>query len=367
MQGPNNHDLLNDPLYLGWRHPRIRGHEYELFVDRFVQAIKKRYPRILLQWEDFSKDQAQLLLDRYRHQICSFNDDIQGTASVVLAALLAAVKINDSSLQEQRIIIFGGGSAGMGIGHHLVGYMISMGISEKKAKESIYVVDIQGLIYENLSKIQPRQKFFSRQKSEIESWKVKNPNHITLYEVVKEARPTVLIGVSAQRGEFSEKIIKTMAEHVKRPIIFPLSNPTLKSEADPAEILAWTKGSAIVATGSPFGEVCYEKKKIFVAQCNNIYIYPGIGLAAIACKARAISDSMFYEAARTLSLHSPIRYDFNGALLPSLEKLTEISREIALNVINVAENEGLATKTTTKEKEEAIDRVRWFPKYTEMS
>jgi len=361
--GTNNQTLLNDPLYIGWRKPRISGKEYDSFVDRFVKAIKKRFPKVLLQWEDFGRDHAGPLLEKYRHQICSFNDDIQGTASVALAALLTAIKINHADLHQQRIVIFGGGSAGIGIANHFLGAMISAGISKEKALQEIYVIDIHGLVHQGLSAIPAHQKPFARSEKDLSKWKPSTKSIITLFDVVKEVRPTVLIGVSAQGGAFTEEVITEMARYVERPIIFPLSNPTSKCEAHPADLLQWTKGKAIIATGSPFEEVSYEGKKISIAQCNNVYIFPGVGLGVIACKSKAVSETMFYKAAEILSSYSPMLHAPQGTLFPSLEKLPSISREIALAVVKVAQDEGLSPKTDEKSRKKMVDAALWHPSY----
>ncbi len=365
--GTNNPTLLNDPLYIGWREKRISGKEYDSFIDRFIKAIKKRYPKVLLQWEDFGREHAQPLLEKYRHQICSFNDDIQGTASVALASLLTAIKMNHADLHQQKIVIFGGGSAGIGIANHFLGAMIAAGITKEKALQELYIIDIHGLVHQGLPEVPSHQKLFVRSQSEISKWKVPNKSMITLLDVVKEVRPTVLIGVSAQPGVFNEEVITTMAQYVERPIIFPLSNPTSKCEAHPADLLQWTKGKAIIATGSPFGEVAYEGKKIQIAQCNNVYIYPGIGLGVIACKAKEVSETMFYKAAEILSQHSPMLKAPQGTLFPSFEKLREISREIALAVVKVAQDEGLSPKTDEKARKKMIDAASWQPVYPKYS
>jgi malate dehydrogenase (oxaloacetate-decarboxylating) len=361
--GTNNPTLLNDPLYIGWRKPRISGKEYDTFVDRFVKAIKKRFPKVLLQWEDFGREHAQPLLEKYRHQICSFNDDIQGTASVALAALLTAIKMNRADLHQQRIVIFGGGSAGLGIAHHFLGAMIDAGISKEKALQEIYIIDIHGLVHQGLSEIPPHQKLFARSKKDLSKWKISTKFKISLLDVVKEVRPTVLIGVSAQGGAFTEEVITAMAEYVERPIIFPLSNPTSKCEAHPADLLQWTKGKAIIATGSPFEEVSYGGKKIPIAQCNNVYIFPGVGLGVIACKAKEVSETMFYKAAEILSKYSPMLHAPQGTLFPSFEKLISISREIALVVVKVAQDEGLSEKTDEKTRKKMVDAAMWHPHY----
>lgn len=362
--GTNNPTLLNDPLYIGWREKRISGKEYDSFIDRFVKAVKKRFPNVLLQWEDFGRAHAQPLLEKYRHQICSFNDDIQGTASVAHASLLTAIKMNHAELHQQKIVIFGGGSAGMGIANHLLGAMIATGISKEKALQELYIIDIHGLVHRALPDVPAHQKNFARSQAEISKWKVPNPSMITLLDVVKQVRPTVLIGVSAQPGVFNEEVITTMAQYVERPIIFPLSNPTSKSEAHPADLLHWTKGKAIIATGSPFGEVTYGGKKIQIAQCNNVYIYPGIGLGVIACKAKEVSETMFYKAAEILSQYSPMLKTPHGTLFPSFEHLREISREIALAVVKVAQEEGLSQKTDEKARKKMVDAAMWKPVYS---
>jgi malate dehydrogenase (oxaloacetate-decarboxylating) len=359
--GTNNPTLLNDPFYIGWRQPRISGKDYDLFVDRFVKAMKKRFPKVLLQWEDFGRSHAQPLLEKYRHQICSFNDDIQGTASVALAALLTAIKMNQSELHQQRIVIFGGGSAGIGIANHFLGAMKASGISEEKAKKEIYIIDIHGLVHEGLPDIPDHQKPFARHQEEVSKWKISGP--IALLDVVREVRPTVLIGVSTQGGAFTQEVITTMAQYVERPIVFPLSNPTSKCEAHPADLLQWTKGKAIIATGSPFEEVFYDGKKVPIAQCNNVYIFPGVGLGVIACKAKEVSETMFYKAAEILSSYSPMLHTPQGTLFPTFEKLPSISQEIALAVIKVAQDEGLAHKTDEKARKKMVATTVWHPHY----
>lgn len=336
--GTDNPELLNDPLYLGWRHPRVVGEQYDAFVEQFVKIVQKRYPQVLLQWEDFGRDHARPLLERYRKQICSFNDDIQGTAAVALAGVLAGVKMNHSTLHEQRIVVFGGGSAGIGICEHLVGAMMNAGISQEDARNTIYVVDIEGLVHKGLASIPPHQRPFARAAE-------KHP--LSLLETVKMVRPTVLIGVSAQSGVFTEEVVTQMALHTERPIIFPLSNPTSKCEADPADIMKWTKNKAIIATGSPFPGI---------DQCNNVYIFPGVGLGVVACGAKEVIDKMFYRAAEIVSLHAT-----GNSLFPPLEKLRAISREIAIGIVKVAQKEGLARRMEDPAK--LVDAAMWTPDY----
>jgi len=362
--GTNNADLLNDPLYLGWRHPRVQGNEYADFIDRFVRALKKKYPSVLLQWEDFSREHAHTLLEKYRHQICSFNDDIQGTASVVLAALLAASHKQGSSLQEQRIVVLGGGSAGIGISKHLLGHMLAEGVMEKRALQSLYIVDIQGLVTDYLDTVPQHQQLFSRKRSEVDKWGVKNHKEITLLEVIRQVKPTVLIGVSAQEGAFTQDIITNMAKYVDHPIIFPLSNPTSKSEAHPKDLLHWTQGRAIIATGSPFEGISYQGRDITIPQCNNVYIYPGIGLGVVACKAREVSENMFYAAAKALARHSPLLKDPHAPLFPPFDQLKNISKGIAIEVIKIAEEEGMTHQLDEEKRKALIDKIYWNPRYS---
>jgi len=359
--GTDNETLLADPMYIGWRHKRITGPDYDAFVDRFVQALKKRYPDMLLQWEDFGRDHAGPLLERYRTQICSFNDDIQGTATVVTAAIYAAVKRMQVSLHDQRVVIFGAGSAGMGIAQMIYG-AFKESVSEEEAKKSIYLVDVGGLIHNGQTSMLPQQKLFARSQEEVSRWDVKDHNHIGLSDVVEHARPTVLIGVSTKAGAFNEEIVTKMARYVEYPAIFPLSNPTSKSEAHPADLVRWTKGKAIIATGSPYDPVSYEGRVYQIAQCNNVSIFPGIGLGLIACKAKQATDRMFFKAAEVLGEHSPMLHNPFGGLFPPFESLRQISRDIGAAVVKIAQEEGLARKACP-DPQKAVDEAMWVPDY----
>lgn len=361
--GTNNEACLKDPLYLGWRNPRITGKEYEDFVDRFVKAIRKRYPKVLLQWEDFAKPHAKPLLDKYRKEICSFNDDIQGTASVALAAILSAVKSLNTNLKSQRILVFGGGSAGMGICHHIVEAMKAEGLTEAEACSRFYIVDIHGLVHTRLKGIDEAQKRFARPTDEISTWSVPDPSNITLLDTVKHMMPTVLIGVSGQRNVFTKELVHLMEQHVERPIILPLSNPTRCSEADPQDLLLWTSGNAIIATGSPFPEVNYHGKTFSIPQCNNVYIFPGVGLGVIASKTTFVSDQMFIKAAQVLSDHAPILKNPQGSLFPALEDLWNVSRDIGIEVGMMAIEQGHAPKIAREELVKAVERTMWTPNY----
>lgn len=346
--GTNNPDLLKDPLYLGWRHERIIGKEYDAFIEIFVKAVKKKFPKVLLQWEDFGKEHAKPILERYQNEICSFNDDIQGTAAVVLSGILAAVKLNKSTLAQQRIVVVGAGSAGIGISEILLGAL-------KQEKKALYLVDTNGLIHTGQSHLASNQLPFARPKEEISKWK-----ETGLSDVIRQVHPTVLIGVSTQAGVFTQEIVTEMAKHVEHPVIFPLSNPTSHSEAHPADLLQWTKGKAIIATGSPFDPVQYQGRVHPIAQCNNVYIFPGVGLGIISCKAKKATNRMFYRAAEVLSENSPMLQNPSGTLFPSFEHLREISKKIAIAVVEIAQEEGLGIKG---DPPSLVNKAMWFPDY----
>jgi malate dehydrogenase (oxaloacetate-decarboxylating) len=361
--GTNNKALLDDPFYIGWRHERILGKEYDDFVDICIKALKKKYPTVLLQWEDFGHAHAKPLLDRYKDEICSFNDDIQGTAAVTLAALIASAKLTQTHMKDQRIVILGGGSAGMGIIHHIFGAMIQQGLKAGDAKKAFHIVDMQGLVHTGQESIPPHHLPFARESSEIKDWDVEDIKTISLLEVVREVRPTILIGASAQPGAFTEEVIKMMAQYVERPVIIPLSNPTSKSEAHPADLIVWTKGKGIIATGSPFDPVLYKGITYPIAQCNNVSIFPGIGLGLVACKSKQTVDAMFYRAAEILSQHSPMLKDPFGTLFPPVDQFRKISQKIAEGVVEIAQQEGLSPKTSQQEIEAMVSRTLWFPGY----
>lgn len=361
--GTNNSKMLEDPLYIGWRNNRISGRKYDLFIEEFIKAIRHRYPNVLLQWEDFAKEHALTLLNTYRNALCSFNDDIQGTAAVVLAAIYSAINLSKSSLKQQRFVILGGGSAGLGIANQLVKAILEEGgISKEKACALFYIVDRQGLLVEG-REYSDSQSFFVHSQKTIKSWKFKDSLCITLQEVIENVHPTVLIGVSTHGGAFTEEIVKTMHKHVKRPIIFPLSNPTSLSEAKPIDLIQWTKGEAIIATGSPFDPVAYEGSVFSIAQCNNVYIFPGIGLGLIASKATYASDKIFIEAAKVLSEHSPMLKDPYGPIFPTLDHLREVSRQIGIKVAKTVIAEGYSKLKAIDSVEKLIEETMWYPHY----
>lgn len=361
--GTNNQELLKDELYLGWQHERLSGAQYDEFIDLFVKAIHKRYPKVLLQWEDFGKTNARRILDRYRNQILSFNDDIQGTAAVTLAALLSAVNVTKQKLKSQRIAILGGGSAGTGIAEIIVAAMIDEGSSQEEACKQIYLIDIDGLIHFNSKEISDAQKPYMQPQAQLAHWNI-HSDHISLLDVVANAHPTILIGVSAQGGAFNKTVIEEMARHTDRPIIFPLSNPTSKAECTPQEAIEWTKGQAIIATGSPFSPVVYQGKTYKISQCNNVYIFPGVGLGALGAQATQVTDGMFLEASRILASFSPALKDPIASLFPPIEEVQEVSRKIAYAVAKKACEEKVAQTSDIKKGIEAHIWEPHYPQYT---
>lgn len=359
--GTDNQERLNDPLYFGWHHKRIRGKDYEEFIESFVQAVLRKYPKALLQWEDIGKDHAHLLLNRYRDKICSFNDDIQGTAAVVLAGLIAAVKVKKERLCDQVILFQGAGSAGIGIAGLILDEMMNEGLSREEAQKRIWMVDIRGLLVENMEGLFEFQQPFVKRKEHIASWPKKE--NISLQETVDSLHPTVLIGVSACKGAFSETIVKSMHKHVDRPIILPLSNPSSHVEAEPKDLLRWTKGKAIIATGTPFVDVEIDDKIYRIGQCNNVYIYPGMGLGIMVSGAKRVSDSMIRTAAKALSELSPMLTDSHGSLFPHLHHMEKIAKTIAVSVAMQAVKEGLAEHCTVEKIVERVEAEFWRPHY----
>ena len=361
--GTNNQELINSPMYLGWRHERIRGEEYDKFIERFVQAVMEVFPNVLLQWEDFAKDNASRLLEKYRDRLCTFNDDIQGTGAVTLSGLMAAVEVTKSKLRDQRVLFLGAGSSANGICNQIITAMQEEGLTAAEAISRIWMIDSQDLVHTKRSGLDPFKKKFAQDANKIATWKLTNPNRIGLLDVIANAHPTVLIGVSAQPRVFNEEVVSEMVKHVERPIIFCLSNPTSKCEGIPEEILKWTKGKALMATGSPFPEVHYEDKIIGIGQCNNAFVFPGVGLGILASKARRVSDSMFVAAAKALSAFSPSRKDPTKSLFPKLEEVWDVSRQVAMAVGQEAQRLGYAEKTSVEELAKRIDNKMWYPKY----
>ncbi|THD43758.1 NAD-dependent malic enzyme [Enterobacteriaceae bacterium ML5] len=360
--GTNNPQLLNDPLYMGWRHPRITGEEYDAFVDQFIQAVKIRWPNVLLQFEDFAQKNAMPILTRYRDELCCFNDDIQGTASVALGSLIAASKAAGGKLSDQTVAFLGAGSAGCGIAEQIVAQMKSEGLSEEEARGKVFMVDRFGLLTDKLPNLLDFQSKLTQKSSTLTGWGMENDS-ISLLDVVRHAKPTVLIGVSGQPGLFAEEIIREMHKHCARPVVMPLSNPTSRVEATPADILNWTDGAALVATGSPFAPVNYKGKLYPIAQCNNSFIFPGIGLGVIASGATRVTDGMLMAASRTLAECSPLATEGKGSLLPDVDDIQGVSKCIAMEVAKAAQLQGVAMVTSEDTLSKAIEHNFWAPQY----
>ena len=363
--GTDNKEHLADPLYIGWQHERVRGPTYDEFVEIFVSAVRERWPHVLLHWEDFAIGNANRLLARYRDRLCTFNDDIQGTAAVAVGALLSAINVTGVPLTDQRIAVFGAGSAGTGVCALLARAMTDAGLNVNEARSRFYLVDRQGLLVEGMPGLQPFQAEFAQSRARVAAWKLAVPGHIGLADVAANAHPTVLIGTSGQAHAFSEAAVRTMASHTRRPVIFPLSNPTERAEATPADIDAWTEGRAVISTGSPFSPIKRNGKDFRVDQTNNAYVYPGIGLGAIVTDARRISDGMFLAAARALAQLSPANRDPHANLLAPLIDIRKLTIHVAFAVARQALAEGLAEPAADEEIAAAIKAKMWEPVYAD--
>ncbi|MCL4142895.1 UNVERIFIED_CONTAM: hypothetical protein GTU68_061378 [Idotea baltica] len=362
--GTDNQSLLDDPLYLGWHHTRIEQTDYDAFLALFIQAVKRRWPNVLLQFEDFNQTNALPLLNRYRDEICCFNDDIQGTAVVTVGTLLSACCLSSLTLSSQTVVFAGAGSAGCGIAEQIITQMCAEGISEAQARSQVFMIDRNGLLVTTMPSILDFQTPLSKTTSQIAHWIYKG-DYPSLEETVRFAKPTILIGVSGQTGLFTETIIKTMLENCKTPIILPLSNPSKQIEATPEQIIQWTEGQAIVATGSPFKPVLYQGVTYAISQCNNSYIFPGFGLAVVAAKIRHISDEMLVIASEVLAKASPAAMQSGDGLLPPLTDIGQLSKNIAFAVSQVAFEQGLAEPMTDKSLTTAIEEQFWLPVYRE--
>jgi malate dehydrogenase (oxaloacetate-decarboxylating) len=354
--GTDNIENLKDPLYVGWRHERVRGQEYDDFIEEFVAAVTERWPHVLLQWEDFAKANATRLLQRYRDRLCTFNDDIQGTAAVATGTLLAAINVTGVPLKEQRIAILGAGSAGCGIANLLLEAMIEEGLDAKEAAGRFYLIDKDGLLVDGMPGIAPFQQPFLQPREAAAQGG-------SLIDVIKTAQPTVLIGVSGQAGAFSEQVVRTMSAQHQRPIIFPLSNPVSHAEATPADIEPWSEARAVIGAGSPFPPIMRKGRNFSIDQTNNSYIFPGVGLAAVATRARRISDTMFMAAAKALAEMSPAKKDPNANLLPPVTALREVATAVAIAVAKQAHAEGLTKGVAGERIEQTIRQTMWLPHY----
>ncbi len=347
---------------MGARHKRIDQDSYDEFVELFISALKRRWPNVMLQFEDFAQPNAMPLLQKYRDRICCFNDDIQGTASVTVGTLLAACRSKGAKLCEQRVAFVGAGSAGCGIAEQIISQMMSEGISAEQARSQVFMVDRLGLLTKGMLNLRPFQEKLVQSLIAINGWDIEG-DYANLIEVMHGAKPDILIGVSGQAGLFTEQVITAMQQHCDMPIIFPLSNPSRQVEATPSQVINWTKGEVIIATGSPFEPVVYEGKTFPIAQCNNSYIFPGIGLGVVAANISRITDEMLQVASETLAAASPLANNESNELLPPLTAIAQLSRDIAFAIAQVAFEQNLALPMSDEELFAKIDHNFWKPIY----
>ena len=361
--GTDNDALLSDPLYLGWRHQRVRGADYDELVDAFVEALSKRFPHVLLQWEDFAQLHANRLLARHRDRICSFNDDIQGTAAVSVAAIVAGLATAGTPIRELRLVVVGAGSAGTGIAGQAVRAMVADGLSEDEAIRRCWLVDRDGLLHDRMQGLASFQQPFARSWEEIGDWDDDDDGVVDLLDVVSRVGPHALVGVTGQPGIFTEAVIRAQAARIDRPIVLPLSNPTPRAEAIPADVLAWTDGAALIGTGSPFDPVNVGGSSVPIAQVNNVHVFPGVGLGVVAVTARAVSDEMFTAAASAIG-RLAAEYD-DGGILPPVAASRSVAQHVAFAVAQTAVEQGLAAPMTGDEIAERIAQASWSPVYRE--
>jgi malate dehydrogenase (oxaloacetate-decarboxylating) len=361
--GTDNQALLDNPIYIGWQHPRVRGPEYDAFIEAFVSAVQRRWPNILLQWEDFAGENALRLLGRYRDRLCTFNDDVQGTAAVTIATLLAAVHATGVPLRDQRIAMFGSGSAGVGIIDLLIAAMREQGLTEAEARQRIYAFNRYGLLVQGDPNLRESQLPLARQRAEVAGWQLSSSGSISLYDTVRNAKVTALVGTSTQPGSFTEEIVRAMAQNIDRPVILPLSNPTSKSEAAPADILRWTNGRALIGTGSPFPPVESDGRPVRISQTNNSYIFPGLALGTLVARARRVTDGMIMAAAKTLASLSPTVTDANAPLLPPIGDSRKVGLTVAAAVARQAIAEGISTLPDPSALAEELHSYVWEPVY----
>lgn len=359
--GTNNQKLLNDPLYIGNRHERVRGDKYDEFVDRYVQTAMKLFPNVLLHWEDLGNVNARNIIEKYGDQILTFNDDIQGTGAVTLAAVMSGLQVSGTSLKDQRVLVFGPGAAGIGNADQIRDAMMKEGMSQEEAEDRFWAYDYRGLLTEETENVFAFQKPYLRQMSEIADWATDENGKVSLLEVVKQVKPTIIIGTSGVTGAFTEEMIKEMAKHVERPMIMPMSNPTSLAEAVPADLIKWTDGKALIATGSPFEAIEYKGTTFEFGQSNNAFVFPGLGLGAIVAKANVFTKGMFTAAADAVA-HAVDSSDLGAPLLPRVKNLQSVSFDVAVAVAKAAIQDGVAQNTPT-DIEQAVKDAMWHPVY----
>jgi malic enzyme len=362
--GTDNSALLEDPFYIGYRGRRLRGAEYDSFVEEFVQAVKHVFPRALLQWEDFKKGNAFRLMERYAGRLPSFNDDIQGTAAVTLAGILTGLRLIDQPLRNQRFLLAGSGAAGVGTGRLLKTALLAEGLTEAEIRQRQIFIDSAGLVCEGRQELDSHKTEFALRKTDLVALGLSDPLPQALEEIVAAIKPTVLIGTTGQPGDFTPGVIREMANGCERPVIFPLSNPTSKAECTPSEALTHSDGRAMVATGSPFEPVVFNGEKHVIGQCNNVFVFPGVGLGVMISEASRVTDAMFLAAARALAEFTAARPACAGCLYPSLRDLQEVSRQIAFKVAQTARDQGFGRTLEDSELKEAIESFWWYPDYS---
>tara|TARA_R110002110_G_scaffold404606_1_gene623103 strand:- start:118832 stop:120532 length:1701 start_codon:yes stop_codon:yes gene_type:complete len=358
--GTDNQQLLDDPLYMGWRHKRIKGAEYKKFMDKFIELVHEKFPNTFLHWEDFGRHNARYILEKHQAKHCMLNDDMQGTGVITLSAILSAIGVTAIPIENHRVIIFGAGTAGVGIAEQLYSAMVRQGVSKKKARDHFWLIDRDGLIFKNTAGISKHIKFFARSDEEAESWPLTERD---LLSVVERIKPTILIGTSTVRGAFTEEVIKNMAAYVAQPIIFPLSNPNDNCEATPENILKWTDGKALIATGSPFEPVTHEQRTYVIAQCNNALAFPGIGIGANLVHAKKLTENMLWAAVQAIEEKSPARADITQPLLPGVVDLPQLAINVAIKVAEQAVKDGVAGYIPKQPLINVLHRNLWKPQY----
>jgi malic enzyme len=361
--GTDNEDRLNDPLYVGLRQKRIRGKDYQDFVDKFVEAVRNVYPDALLQWEDFLKGNAIFQLNRFRDEFCTFNDDIQGTAGVVVAGVFCGLRITGQAMKDQRILFAGAGASAQGISDLLVSAILEEGVTLEEARSRIWTVDSRGLVTKDRAGLEDFKATYARDVEELEGYECEDRSRVTLEETVLGAKPTILIGTSGTPGMFTEPVVRAMAELNERPMVFPLSNPTSKSECTAEQAIQWSDGRAIVATGSPFDPVEYNGARHRIGQGNNAFIFPGVGLGVWVGRAQRVTDGMFLAAAKALADKITEADLAEVAIYPQLTRIRECSHAVACAVVRRAVEEGHAEEAALEDLEARIEKAMWFPKY----
>jgi malate dehydrogenase (oxaloacetate-decarboxylating) len=361
--GTNNQSLLDDPLYLGWKHPRLEGDEYWGFIEKFVLGVKRTFPEALVQWEDFAKHKAFTLLERYRERVLSFDDDIQGTGAVALAAMMTGMRIKRSRFSDQRFVVAGMGQAGVGIAMNIRTMLKSEGLSDAEVRQRIFAVDMPGLLFTDTPNLSKWQQPFAQERGAVDGWRLDHADRVTLGDVVRNAKPTVLIGVTAQTGLFAGDILASVARYEAQPMVLALSNPTSKSECTPEEMARATGGRGMIATGSPFADVVVGDQRLVASQCNNLYIFPGVGLGALVARAPKVTDEMFLAGSRALSAMVTEDQQAKGHLLPPMHDIRSVSRRVATAVAIEARETGLGRLLDDDTYAEVIARAQWEPCY----